>query len=215
MFAFLSLTFAIYLLPGMFGAPIKLLSGIAPPTTYSEDKFLFNHGGLDNGLVKDEITAKYREHMHESGDGSVMVFHDLEIAKAYAKERNLPIMLDFTGYACQNCRKMETTVWADERIKSTLQTRLVIASLYVDDHEPLPESEHRYSEAIGGNVKEVGNIWAELQITRYKSFQQPLYAIIDHDGNDLVQSVGYTPDINVFKQFLETGIENFNKNKKK
>ena len=215
MFAFLSLTFAIYLLPGMFGAPIKLLSGIAPPTTYSEDKFIFNHGGLDNGLAKDEITAKYREHMHESGDGSVMVFHDLEIAKAYAKERNLPIMLDFTGYACQNCRKMETTVWADERIKSTLQTRLVIASLYVDDHEKLPESDHRYSEAIGGNVKEVGNVWAELQITRYKSFQQPLYAIIDHDGNDLVQSVGYTPDINEFKQFLETGIQNFNKNKKK
>jgi thiol:disulfide interchange protein DsbD len=136
MFAFLSLTFAVYLLPGMWGAPIKLLSGIAPPTTYSEDKFLFNHGGLDNGLIKDDITEKYIEYMHASGDGSIMVFHDLEKARSYAKERNLPVMIDFTGYACQNCRKMETSVWADESIKPILQRKLVIASLYVDDHAP-------------------------------------------------------------------------------
>ena len=212
MFAFLSLTFAVYLLPGMWGAPIKLLSGIAPPTTYSEDKFLFNHGGLDNGLVQDEVTAKYIEYMHASGDGSIMVFHELDKARAYAKERNLPVMIDFTGYACQNCRKMETSVWADESIKPILQRKVVIASLYVDDHAKLPESEHRYSEAIGGKVKEVGNVWAELQIQRYQSYQQPLYAIVDGDMNDLVQAVGYTPNISDFKQFLETGIENFKKN---
>lgn len=212
MFAFLSLTFAVYLLPGMWGAPIKLLSGIAPPTTYSEDKFLFNHGGLDNGLIKDDITEKYIEYMHASGDGSIMVFHDLEKARSYAKERNLPVMIDFTGYACQNCRKMETSVWADESIKPILQRKVVIASLYVDDHAPLPESEHRYSETIGGKVKEVGNVWAELQIDRYKSYQQPLYAIVDNDMNDLVQAVGYTPNIIEFKTFLETGISNFKKN---
>ena len=212
MFAFMSLTFAVYLLPGMWGAPIKLLSGIAPPTTYSEDKFLFNHGGLDNGLIQDEITAKYIEYMHASGDGSIMVFHDLTKAKEYAKERNLPIMIDFTGYACQNCRKMETSVWADESIKPILQKRIVIASLYVDDHSPLPEDQHRYSDIIGGKVKEVGNVWAELQIERYKSYQQPLYAIIDHDDNDLVQAVGYTPDVYEFKNFLMTGIDNFKKN---
>jgi thiol:disulfide interchange protein DsbD len=211
MFALFALTFAVYLFPGMFGAPLKIIDGIAPPRTHSEDNFRYVNGGLDTGIAKDSITEKYISEMHPVGDGSILVFHDLAIAKEYAKAKNLPILLDFTGHACQNCRKMESSVWTSSEIRPVLQTKVVIASLYCDDKTPLPAGEIRYSDAIGGKIKTVGNKWAELQIVQYKSFQQPLYVLIDAEGNDLTEGIGYTPDIPTYKKFLEKGIKAFKK----
>jgi len=211
MFALFALTFAVYLFPGMFGAPLKIIDGIAPPRTHSEDNFRYVNGGLDTGIAKDSITEKYISEMHPVGDGSILVFHDLAIAKEYAKAKNLPILLDFTGHACQNCRKMESSVWTSSEIRPILQTKVVIASLYCDDKTPLPAGEIRYSDAIGGKIKTVGNKWAELQIVQYKSFQQPLYVMIDAEGNDLTEGIGYTPDIPTYKRFLEKGIKAFKK----
>jgi thiol:disulfide interchange protein DsbD len=213
MFASTALVFAVYLLPGMFGAPLKLIDGIAPPRTHSEDNFRFVNGGAETGIPNDSISNKYLFKMHPVGDGSVLVFHDLKTATKYAKEKNLPILLDFTGHACQNCRKMESSVWTNDEIRPILQKKFVIASLYCDDRTPLPANEVHYSEIAQRQIKNVGNKWAELQIKKYKSFQQPLYVIIDHDGNDLTEAIGYTPNINVYRSFLLEGIRKFKEKK--
>ena len=210
MFALVALTFSVYLLPGMFGAPLKLIDGIAPPRTHSEDNFRYVNGGLDTGFEKDSISDKYASEMHPVGDGSILVFHDLIIGTEYAKKKNLPILLDFTGHACQNCRKTESTVWTDDEIRSTLQTKFVIVSLYCDDRTPLPKSEIRLSKK-NGMIKTVGNKWADLQIEKYQRFQQPLYVIIDYEGNDLTETIGYTPNIQEYKAFLTKGLNAFNK----
>jgi thiol:disulfide interchange protein DsbD len=211
MFALFALVFAVYLLPGMFGAPLKLIDGIAPPRTHSEDNFRYVNGGLETGIAKDSISEKYMAEMHPVGDGSILVFHDLKLATEYAKAKNLPILLDFTGHACQNCRKTESSVWTNDEIRPLLQTKFVIASLYCDDRTPLPASEVRYSEIAKRQIKNVGNKWAEMQIEKYNSFQQPLYVVIDHEGNDLTEAIGYTPDINSYKSFLMKGIKAFKK----
>jgi thiol:disulfide interchange protein len=211
MFALFALVFAVYLLPGMFGAPLKVIDGIAPPRTHSEDNFRYVNGGLETGLVNDSISDKYVADMHPVGDGSILVFHDLKKATEYAKAKNLPILLDFTGHACQNCRKTESSVWTNDEIRPLLQTKFVIASLYCDDRTPLPANEVRYSEIAKRQIKNVGNKWAEMQIEKYNSFQQPLYVVIDHEGNDLTEAIGYTPDIETYKSFLTKGINAFKK----
>lgn len=211
MFALFALVFAVYLLPGMFGAPLKLIDGIAPPRTHSEDNFRYVNGGLETGITKDSISEKYMSEMHPVGDGSILVFHDLIKATEYAKAKNLPILLDFTGHACQNCRKTESSVWTNDEIRPLLQTKFVIASLYCDDRTPLPESEVRYSKIAKRQIKNIGNKWAEMQIEKYNSFQQPLYVVIDHEGNDLTEAIGYTPDIRSYKSFLIKGIQEFKK----
>lgn len=208
MFALLALVFSVYLFTGMFGAPLTLIDGIAPPRTHSEDNFRWVNGGQETGLVEDSVSAAFAADMHPVGDGSILVFHDLEKGRAYAKKRNLPILLDFTGHACQNCRKTESTVWTNDEIRPLLQKKFVIISLYVDDRELLPANEQRVSK-LSGPIRTVGNKWADYQMTRYKSFQQPLYVVTDHEGNDLTLAIGYTPDIKSYKKFLEGGIKCF------
>lgn len=208
MFALIALVFSVYLFTGMFGAPLTLIDGIAPPRTHSEDNFRWVNGGQETGLVEDSVSAAFATDMHPVGDGSILVFHDIEKGRAYAKKRNLPILLDFTGHACQNCRKTESTVWTSDEIRPLLQKQFVIISLYVDDRELLPASQQRISK-LSGPIRTVGNKWADYQMSRYKSFQQPLYVVTDHQGNDLTLAIGYTPNITSYKKFLEGGIERF------
>lgn len=210
MFALIALTFSVYLFTGMFGAPLTLIDGIAPPRTHSEDNFRWVNGGLETGLANDSISAQFAADMHPVGDGSILVFHDLDKGTEYAKKKNLPILLDFTGYACQNCRKTESTVWTNDEIRPLLQKQFVIVSLYVDDRTPLPANEVRVSK-LSGTIKTVGNKWADLEMQKYGSFQQPLYVVIDHEGNDLTEAIGYTPDIKAYKKFLESGMTRFKK----
>jgi thiol:disulfide interchange protein DsbD len=210
MFALMALTFSVYLFTGMFGAPLTLIDGIAPPRTHSEDNFRWVNGGLETGLANDSISAQFAADMHPVGDGSILVFHDLDKGTEYAKKKNLPILLDFTGYACQNCRKTESTVWTNDEIRPLLQKQFVIVSLYVDDRTPLPANEVRVSK-LSGNIKTVGNKWADLEMQKYGSFQQPLYVVIDHEGKDLTEAIGYTPDIKAYKKFLESGMTRFKK----
>jgi len=212
MFAFLALTFTIYLIPGMWGAPLSMIDGVAPPRTHSEDNFRFVRGNDSAASVAvDPALAKYQADMHEVGDGSIRVFHDLDKARAYAKEVNKPLLVDFTGHACANCRKTESTVWTNESIRPILQQDLVIASLYCDDREELPLAEQVYSDKIQGVIKTVGNKWSDYQIKRYGQISQPLYIIQDLEGNDLTEAIGYTPDINTYKAFLQKGIADFKK----
>ena len=210
MFAFLALTFSIYLLPGMFGAPLTMIDGVAPPRTHSEDNFRFVNGGHRTvSAASDPLMEEYRSEMHEVGDGSILVFHDLEKGKEYAQKVNKPILLDFTGHACANCRKTESTVWTNTEINPILTKDVVIVSLYCDDRELLPETEWYYSDDLQGKVKTVGNKWSAYQIKKYGQISQPLYIITDSEGNDLTEPIGYTPDINSYKAFLEEGIDKF------
>lgn len=213
MFAFLALSFAVYLLPGMWGAPLSMIDGVAPPRTHSEDNFRFVRGsGEGSSTVNaDPLFMEYRSLMHEVGDGSILVFHDLDKATEYAKKVNKPILLDFTGHACANCRKTESTVWSNDKIRPILQNEVVIASLYCDDRELLPESEWVYSERLGGKIKTVGNKWSDYQIRKYGQISQPLYIIQDHEGNDLTEAIGYTPHIDTYQKFLKNGIKKFKK----
>jgi thiol:disulfide interchange protein len=206
MFALSSLVFAVYLLPGMWGAPLRLIDGVAPPRTHSEDGFRFVRG--DNNTSNESATfLKYRSFMHEVGDGSILVFHDLEKAKEYAKLEGKPILLDFTGHNCPNCRRTESTVWSNKEIHSLLKDQVVIASLYVDDRELLSKSEWKYSKAIQGMIKTVGNKWSDYQVRKYGQLSQPLYVMIDAEGNNLNEPIGYEPNVKKYKAFLMKGLK--------
>lgn len=209
MFAFLALSFSIYLLPGMWGAPLSMIDGIAPPRTHSEDNFRFVRGSGESAAAKDPLTMEYAQYMHEVGDGSIKVFHDLEKGREYAKKVNKPILLDFTGHACANCRKTESTVWTNDAIRPILQNELVIVSLYCDDRELLPESEWVYSESIKGKIKNVGNKNSDYQIKKYGQVSQPLYVIQGQEENDLTEAIGYTPNIEEYKKFLSNGVKKY------
>jgi len=207
MFALIALIFAVYLLPGMWGAPLRLIDGVAPPLPHSEDNFRFVKGNSIGEAVNESPNfKKFRPFMHEVADGSLLTFHDLEKAKAYAKLEGKPLLLDFTGHNCPNCRRTESTVWLNEAVHPILKDEVVIVSLYVDDREKLPKSEWRYSKAIQGMIKTVGNKWSDYQVTHYGQLSQPLYVMIDAEGNDLTDPIGYEPNVEVYKRFLKEGL---------
>jgi len=201
----LVLSFTIYLIPGLWGAPLKLVSGFPPPMNYSESPFGFGGSGgapTTNGALPEG--AKLAAH-------GIVAFEDYEEGLAYAKEVNKPVLLDFTGYACVNCRKMEDYVWSDERILSILKEEVVLISLYVDYKKELPEGEQYVSETTGKKIKTIGNKWSDLQIRKYGANAQPYYVLMDLEENNLNDPVGYTPDIEEYEQWLQEGIANFSK----
>jgi thiol:disulfide interchange protein DsbD len=187
------LIIAFYLLPGIFGAPVKLISGFPPPLHYSE---------------------KYGSGASASAhsDKDKMIFNnDLQGAIAYAKEVNKPVMIDFTGWGCVNCRKMEEQVWTDLRVKNILSKEVVLVSLYVDERIVLPKDEQYVSEVSGKEIKRVGQKWSDFQATNYNANAQPYYVLIDPNGSfePLNGSAAYHPDASVFVDWLQDGIDRF------
>jgi thiol:disulfide interchange protein DsbD len=209
MFALTSIVFAIYLLPGMWGAPLYMVDGIAPPRTHSEDNFRFVKGNPE--VEGDTLFMRFKNEMHEVGDGSILVFHDLEKGREYARLANKPVLIDFTGFSCANCRKTENMVWTNDKIRSILQEQMVIISLYCDDREALPKEEQVFSKELNGTLKNVGNKWSEYQIKKYGQLSQPLYIIQDVNGNDLSEPRGYDPSVDGYEKFLKNGITKFKK----
>ncbi len=199
------LVFTIYLIPGLWGAPLKLISGFPPPMTYSESPY-----GV-GGSNKSAATAITLPDGAHKGPHDIMAFTDYEKGLAYAKSVNKPILLDFTGFACVNCRKMEDYVWSDSRILSILNNEVVLISLYVDDKRELPIEEQYTSKETGKKIKSIGNKWSAFQITRYKANAQPYYIILDTNEQSLNKPTGYTPDIAEYEQWLKSGIQRFKK----
>ncbi|HEY0046009.1 MAG TPA: cytochrome c biogenesis protein CcdA [Flavobacterium sp.] len=198
--------FTLYLIPGLWGAPLKVISGFPPPLMYSESPY-----GVGSSKGSDLETvfpdgAKFGPH-------DIVAFEDYEKGLAYAKSVGKPALVDFTGYACVNCRKMEDYVWSDERVLSILKNEIVLISLYVDDKRELPEDQKYVSKETGKKIKSIGNKWSDFQITRYKSNTQPLYVLIDGEENMLVESISYTPNINEYKEWLQSGINNYKQKK--
>lgn len=205
----LTLIFVIYLIPGMWGAQLKLISGFPPPLTYSESPLGFT--STQNNRVPSE-----NKDMH-LGPQNLMVFHDFDKAEAYAKEVNKPLFVDFTGHACVNCRKMEEKVWGELGVIEILRDKMVIVSLYVDEKTPLPASEHKVLEYAPGKtmkITQVGHKWSYLQTTRFKSNTQPYYRLLGPKGEDLnIGSADYEHHGNTedFKAWLEKGLIEYNK----
>lgn len=205
-FGLLVLSFTIYLIPGLWGAPLKLISGFPPPSHYSESP---NGLGV-SGNSELKITGSLPEGA-EHGPQNIITFHDYEKGMAFAKKEGKPVLLDFTGYACVNCRKMEELVWSDPKVLGVLNNDVVLISLYVDDKKELPENEQYVSETTGKKIKTIGNKWSDLQIKTYKANAQPFYVIVDHKSENLTEPSAYNPNIEEYYNWLQSGIKNFKK----
>ena len=209
MLASTCLVFVIYLIPGMWGAPLKLISGFPPPLSYSESPT-----GIGTSQNTNSHSGNNDMHL---GPQNIMVFHDLEKAEAYAKEVHKPLFVDFTGHACVNCRKMEEKVWGEPGILEILRDKMVIVSLYVDEKTALPASEHKELEYAPGKkmkITQVGHKWSYLQTTRYKSNTQPYYRVLGPKNEDLdIGSADYEHHGNAadFKAWLEKGLLEYSK----
>jgi thiol:disulfide interchange protein DsbD len=200
------LSFTIYMIPGLWGAPLKIISGFPPPLNYSESPT-----GIGSGGGGSTDTGALPKGAH-SGPHGIIAFHDYENGLAYAKQINKPILLDFTGYACVNCRKMEDYVWSDKKILSILKNEVVLISLYVDDKKELAENEKYVSKETGKKIKTIGNKWSDFQITKYKANAQPYYLILDTNGNTISdEPASYDPDIDLYEKWLRDGISNSKK----
>lgn len=200
--ALLVTTFTIYLIPGLWGAPLKILSGYTPPLEYSENA---------NGLGSKSSNEIELPDGAKKGPHGIITFTDYDKGLAYAKTQNKPILLDFTGHACANCRRMEENVWSKPEILAILKNQVVLISLYGDDQRELPKEQQYVSKKTGQEVTTIGKKWRDFQIMRYNINAQPYYVVIDTDGKDLNTPVGYTPDSEEYKAWLESGISKFKK----
>jgi len=202
----LVLSFTVYLIPGLWGAPLKLINAFPPPMEYSESPFGLGQNSAADTKVALPEGAKYGPH-------GIVVFDDYDKGLAYAKSVNKPIMLDFTGYACVNCRKMENTVWGEAPILPILKNEVVLISLYVDDKRELPKNQQVKSSS-GELLETIGDKWTDFMISKYKTNTQPLYVITDLQGNNLnstTPTISYTPDVAAYGAWLKEGISNFKK----
>ena len=202
----LVLSFTVYMIPGLWGAPLKLINAFPPPMEYSESPFGVGNSNANTMTSALPDGAKIGPH-------GIVIFEDYDKGFAYAKSVNKPIMLDFTGYACVNCRKMENNVWSDDRILSVLKNDVVLISLYVDDKRDLPKNEQFVSKTTGAEIETVGDKWTDFMITRYKTNTQPLYVLTDLEGNNLnaaTPTISYV-SVKEYDTWLKTGIANFKK----
>ena len=183
--AIISLAFAVYMVPGLWGAPLKSISAFAPPL-YTQD---FN-------LYEDEVHAQ---------------FDDYEAGMAYAKKNNKPVMIDFSGYGCVNCRKMEASVWTNPGVKQIIENDYVLITLFVDDKTKLPEVIEIEEHGKTRKLKTVGDKWSYLQRSKFGANAQPFYVLLDNNGKPLSHSYAYDEDVNKYIQFLQGGLKNYKK----
>lgn len=209
LFGILTVTFTIYLIPGLWGAPLKIISGFPPPMFYSESPDGF---GSSTAVVQ----AGEGGTPVKSGKGcphNLQCFKDYDEGLAYAKEVGKPVLLDFTGWACVNCRKMEEQVWSHPDVLSRLREDVVLISLYVDDKRALP-AEEQVEVTIGSKtrtLKTIGNKWSHFQADRYQSNSQPLYVLMDHNEQNLVEPTAYDLDVQRYVDWLDAGKAAFEK----
>lgn len=206
--AIMVFSFTIYLIPGLWGAPLKLISGFPPPDFYSESPQGF--GGQQIQASNSGNETKLAEHMH-NGPNGIPAFDDYYHALEYSKKVNKPILIDFTGWACVNCRKMEGQVWSDAEVKRKLSEEFILVSLYVDDKKDLPEELKKEVNWSGKNrtLKSIGDRWSYLQNNSYQSSTQPQYWIIDGNEKHYSDSTSYDPDIPKYIDWLNKGLEKF------
>ncbi len=184
----ISLAFAVYMVPGLWGAPLKAISAFAPPSE-TQDFNLYQ---------EKEVHAQY---------------NDYEIGMAAAKAAGKPVMVDFTGYGCVNCREMESKVWIDDKVRDIMTKDYVLISLYVDEKEPLPQVQTVVENGKERKLRTIGDKWSYLQRVKFGANAQPFYVLLDNDGKPLNGSYTHDEDIDKFVKYLQTGLENYRKEK--
>jgi len=205
------LSFTIYMIPGLWGAPLNLISAFPPPLDYSESPYGVGFSKLGTASVSDSHEG-IPEGAHLLAPHDILSFNDYDKGLAYAKKVGKPVMIDFTGWACVNCRKMEQNVWPRENILHILKNDVVLISLYVDDKRKLDDDEIVDSKLRPGKkLKYIGQKWSELQTIKYKANTQPFYVLMGHDEENLLEPVAYTPDAEEYHTWLQTGIDKFKK----
>lgn len=209
LFSIVTFAFVVYLIPGMWGAPLKIISGFPPPTFYNEGWSLSTGGEM---AAKEGKTVKGVDSEH--CPHNLNCFHDYNLAFNYAKEIGKPLLVDFTGWSCVNCRKMEDKVWVDPEVLKRLRQDYVLVSLYVDDKKELPENEKGVSKTTGNKIKTIGNKWSDLQTERYQTNTQPFYVLLDNNEELLNKPKGYDPSIENFIKFLDEGLKEYSTRKK-
>jgi thiol:disulfide interchange protein DsbD len=217
MLAIITFTFVVYMIPGMFGAPLKALSGYMPPqATHDFDLNSIIRENVENFSVNtDSANAelcdkpKYSDILHLPH--GLKGYFDFDQALACAKKLNKPLFIDFTGHGCVNCREMEANVWSDPRALKILREKYIVTALYVDDKKELPESEWITSKYDGKVKKTIGKKYADLQITRYNVNAQPYYVLLDTKGELLVLPKAYDLNADNFVEFLERGLKELKK----
>lgn len=185
--ALASLAFAVYMAPGLWGAPLKAVSAFAPPMQ-TQDFNLYNN----------EVHAR---------------FDDYDLGMEYARQHGKPVMLDFTGYGCVNCRKMELAVWTNPKVSDIINNDYVLITLYVDNKTPLPSPVKIVENGTERTLRTVGDKWSYLQRVKFGANAQPFYVLIDNEGKPLNKSYSYDEDIPKYIEFLQTGLENYKKEK--
>lgn len=206
----LVLSFTIYMIPGLWGAPLNLISAFPPPLDYSESPY--GVGSSSNNSESSHLTAELPDGAHLLAPHDIMAFNDYDKGLAYAKKVGKPVMLDFTGWACVNCRKMEQNVWTEPAIMNILKNNVVLISLYVDDKRTLTAEEIVDSKLNPGKkIKYIGQKWSEMQTLRYQSNSQPYYVLMDHNEKTLLEPVGYTAASVDYKSWLDEGLSKFTK----
>ncbi|KQB99136.1 protein-disulfide reductase DsbD [Pedobacter sp. Hv1] len=207
-----SFVFAVYLIPGLWGAPLKAVSSLVPPL--STQDFVLTEGGNSTPTKTDVHTKrKYSEFLHipHGIDG----FFDYEEALAYSKTVNKPLFLDFTGHGCVNCREMEAKVWSDPRVLKKLKEDYIVVSLYTDDKTTLPEAEQFNSKVLKTTVNTVGKKFQHLQAEKFNTISQPYYVLLGTEGQELVSPpIGVEYDIDKYLAYLDKGLAEFAKQKK-
>jgi thiol:disulfide interchange protein len=201
--AIITLSFALYLVPGLWGAPLKAVSGFLPHQgTQDFDLYSNRFTNVSTDAAHSSGPKKYADKLH--APLGIDAFFDYDEGLAYAKKVGKPVFLDFTGHSCTNCRKMENAVWPDPEVLRRLKNDFVVISLYVDDRTELAESEKYVSKYTGKKVKTIGNRNVDLQVSKFNSNAQPLYVIVDADGNALTGTFGYKEDITGYIEFLDS-----------
>lgn len=183
--ALLSIAFAIYMIPGLWGAPLKAISAFSPPMKTQD----FN-------LYDNEVKAQ---------------FMDYDAGMAYARQHNKPVMIDFTGYGCVNCRKMELAVWVDQKVADIMNNDYVLITLYVDDKTPLAEKITVVENGQERTLRTIGDKWSYLQRVKFGANAQPFYVLLDNEGKPLNKSYSYDEDVSKYIDFLQTGLKNYKK----
>ncbi|MFM7016307.1 MAG: cytochrome c biogenesis protein CcdA [Bacteroidota bacterium] len=191
-FAIIAIAFTFYLIPGLWGAPLRLISGFPPPEFYKE--WEQPSAGVEQGKGG------------ESCPHNLNCYHDYEAGMAYAKSIGKPVMIDFTGWSCVNCRKMEDNVWSQTKVLKHLSDDYVVISLYVDDKTELPANEQYISKFSGKKIRTTGNKWSDMEAAVLNKNVQPYYVLVDNEGKMLAEPRSYTPNVDEYTKFLEEGL---------
>jgi thiol:disulfide interchange protein DsbD len=203
--------FVIYMIPGLWGAPLKVISGFLPPPATQDFDLTRNEVGSAAPVQQTSIKEKKYEDIFNRGKHEGLnEWYDYDQALQVSKELKKPVLIDFTGWVCANCRKMENEVWSDPGVKKRMQNNFVLLELYVDEKTNLPASEYYNSTFSGKKITTIGGKNSDYETTQFNTNSQPFYVIIDGNGNVLVQPQGANFSVANYTQFLDSGIKAYN-----